>query len=304
MAALLDARAPLYGRASTVVVPTPFHGSDLADLWSADPQSAFWVDAALGGLPGFRQLVDPPAQDLDAWMVEEVLSPGSPLLDTAELALADHYEAGPKAQINAIVAAIAAGEQSFAGIARQSGIKHSALARPLESMRRSGLLTKIPDVLRAKRDRWTLADPHLRFWLSVVAPRRFELSAGRASTIWESVANTTWPSNVAGPRWREVVRHHLILTRSWPTTGVTVLADPINKTGIELDIVAMDGNKVVAIGEAKLRPLTNRDAARLDHARNLLDAPDAELILASPQGTTANGEHTAITTNDIYASRD
>jgi hypothetical protein len=58
MSELIASRAPLYGRAGTVVVPAPFAGGHLSALWEAgDGLDALWIDAALGGRPGYRPLV-------------------------------------------------------------------------------------------------------------------------------------------------------------------------------------------------------------------------------------------------------
>lgn len=53
------------------------------------------------------------------------------------------------------------------------------------------------------------ADPHLRLWLSIIAPNRPLLQAGRAQEIWSRVRDTTWRSQVLGPRWEAVVRDHI-----------------------------------------------------------------------------------------------
>lgn len=47
------------------------------------------------------------------------------------------------------------------------------------------------------------------------------------------------------------------------------------------DLVAMAGGRIVALGEAKLRPLGEDDLARLLRLRTLLGARDATLVLAS-----------------------
>jgi hypothetical protein len=51
-----------------------------------------------------------------------------------------------------------------------------------------------------------LANPYLRFWLAVVAPHESRLQAGAAAAIWERLADTTWRSQILGPRWESVAR--------------------------------------------------------------------------------------------------
>ncbi|HKI66039.1 MAG TPA: helix-turn-helix domain-containing protein [Solirubrobacterales bacterium] len=287
MSDLVEARAPLYGRASAVVVPAPLAGPDLAALWgSGDPLGTLWVDAALGGLPGYRPLVEPPAVDRDAWMVEEVLASGSPLLDAAEADLANVPELPAlRGVYRAILAAIAGGDRSFGAISRVAGLPSGALSRPLATLQRAGLVERVPDPLRSRRDRYELADPHLRLWLAIVAPNRSRLQAGAAPEVWSRVGATTWPSQVLGPRWEGVVRAHLAQTGGRfgevDSVGVTTVSDRSRRQSHELDLVAMRDDRVVALGEAKLRELGSEDLERLLAIRDLLEVPEAKLVLAS-----------------------
>ena len=291
MSQLIEAREPLYGRAGTVLVPTPFFGRDLVELWEVDePRAALWVDAALGGLPGYRPLLPPPGKDLDAWMAGEVLAPGSPLLDAAEADLAG--SADPPALrgvYRSILAAIAAGERSFSGIARVSGLAAGALSRPLAALERGSLVERVPDPLRGRRDRYELADPHLRFWLAAIVPNRSRLQAGAAAEVWERLRETTWPSQVLGPRWEAVVRAHVERESEsfggpFRTVGVTTVADRAGRSSHEVDLVAVREGRVATLGEAKLRALGVADLERLLRIQDLLDVPEATLVLASATG--------------------
>lgn len=291
---LIAARAPLYGRAATVVVPGPMQGPDLSELWGVDdPLSALWIDAALGGLPGYRPLVAPPGRSREAWVREELLGAGSPLLDAAEAALAEVPDPPALRGVHrAVLAAIAAGERTFSAISRVAGLPSGALSRPLAALQRAGLVERVPDPLRDRRDRYELADPHLRFWLAIIAPHRSRLQAGGAAEVWRAVGATTWPSQLLGPRWEAVVRSHLAragdgaLGAPVEAVGTTTVADRAARTSHEVDIVATRGGKVVAIGEAKLRRLGVEDARRLARIRELLGAPDAALLLASASEVT------------------
>lgn len=288
MSDLVEARAPLYGRAAAVVVPAPLAGPDLAEIWgTSDPLEALWVDAALGGLPGYRPLVTPPADDLDAWMTSELLVPGSPLLDAAEADLAGLPDPPAlRGVYRAILNAIAGGERTFSAISRVAGLPSGALSRPLAALERAGLVERIPDLLRARRDRYELANPHLRFWLAIVAPHESRLQAGAAPAIWERLADTTWRAQILGPRWEAIARAHVSRHDGGPAgpldaVGATTVSDRSARRSVEVDLVATRDGQVVAIGEAKLRALGPPDLERLQHVRELLAAPDAKLILAS-----------------------
>lgn len=291
MSDLVEPRAPLYGRAGVVIVPAALGGAELKELWGAKgAQQVLWIDAALGGLPGYRPLVSPPGADLDRWMTDEILAAGSPLLDAAEAALAGLSDPPAlRGVYRAILVAIAGGERTFSGISRIAGMPSGALSRPLTSLQRAGLVERVPDPLRARRDRYELADPHLRLWLSIIAPARSRLQAGAGADVWAGARETTWPSQVLGPRWETVVRHHVARGREGrigpvDAVGVTTVADRAAKHGHEVDLVAVREGKVVAIGESKLRELGVADLDRLVRVRELLGAPSASLVLASAAG--------------------
>lgn len=308
MRALLEPHAPLYGRAALVLIPPMLQGGDLRRLWGdLTPERALWVDAALGGLPGYRPLVEPP-KSLDRWMVEHVLSASSPLLDAAEASLSTGPDAVAGVLPRSIIAAIAAGEHTFAGIARRTGTPATALSRPLRDLERAGVVGRVRDPLRSRRDRFELANPHLNFWLAVVAPFRSQLQAGRAEQAWSAVGETTWPSQVLGRRWESVVRSYA--ERAWDdhgvvTVGVTAVSDRKARAQHELDLVATRGSDVVALGESKLRRLGEGDLDRLRRLRTLLGADSATLVLASATGFDRGLKPTAdvvtVTPGDVYA---
>jgi uncharacterized protein len=310
MADLVSAQAPLYGRSAAIVVPAPFAGPDLARLWQVDdPTAALWVDAAVGGLPGYRPLLAPPdGDDLGRWMVDEVLAPTSPLLDVAEAALADTAPHLNRGVHRTILAAIAAGNRSFSTIARVAGQPTGSLTRPLAALERAGLVARVPDALRSRRDTYDLADPHLRTWLTIIAPHRSALQAGRAAEVWAGVSETTWRAQILGPRWEAVVRAHVAHTGAdvgpVESVGTTTVADRTHRTSHEVDLVATRGGEVVALGEAKLRPLGRADLDRLRRVRDLVGAPGARLVLASATDVDADvaddPEVTAVVPADVY----
>ncbi|MFT3853226.1 MAG: ArsR family transcriptional regulator [Ilumatobacteraceae bacterium] len=276
---------PRDGRAAAVVVPAPFAGRDLARLWRrGSATSTLWIDAAIGGLPGYRPLLDPPGPDLDGWMIDEVLAPSSPLLDAAEAALGAALAPRTSGVFVTLLRALARGERTYTGLARASGLPAGALSRPLAALERAGLVNRVPDVLRNRRDLYDLADPHLRMWLSVIEPNRSALQAGRSREVWRSVRTTAWPSQVLGPRWESVVREWVAgsaAAGSPQRVGWTALSDRAGRTVHELDVVGVSGSEVVAIGEAKLRRLGPADLDRLRALRDRLGAPDARLVMAS-----------------------
>jgi len=314
MSELVETHAPLYGRAGTVIVPAPLAGADLRALWDApSPTATLWIDAALGGLPGYRPLVAPPGNDLDAWMTDEVLAPGSPLLDAAEADLADLDDPPAlRGAYRAILNAIAAGERTFNAISRVAGLPSGALSRPLAALQRAGLVDRVPDPLRSRRDRYELANPHLRLWLAIIARNSARLQAGRAREVWTAVGETAWRSQVLGPRWEAVVRAHVATGAvagigDADTVGATHVPDRHAKRNRELDMIAMRSGEPIAIGEAKLRRLGRDDFERLRAIGQSLGAPGVRLVLASADGVDAAVAKrqgvTAITPATVYGGR-
>lgn len=310
MSELSAARAPLFGRASLIVVPNPFAGPALAELWGgAAPAAARWIDAALGGLAGYRPLVAAPGRSLDRWMTDVLLAPSSPLLNLGDAALSDLPAGASRSTLHSILGAIAIGEHTFGAIARVAGVAVTALPRPLGMLERAGLVTRVADPLRRRRDRYDLADPFLRFWLSIVAPNRSALSAGRARELWPTL-EPVWRSKVLGPRWESVVRSHVLARSSAllgepaQVVGVTTVTDRTTRSTLEVDLIATAGGRIVAIGETKSRRIGAADVGRLERIRTLVGAPDARLVLASATsvavGARATTDLVSITPSDIY----
>jgi uncharacterized protein len=221
-----------------------------------------------------------------------VLAPSSPLLDAAEAALADVPEVSHRGVYRAVLDAIAGGERTFSAIARVAGQPTGALSRPMAALERSGLVTRVADPLRGRRDTYDLADPHLRAWLTIIGPHRSRLQAGHGAAVWARLRGTTWRSQVLGPRWESVVRDHLTRAQdrrldAIDLVGSTTVSDRAARTSHEVNIVAMRGREVVALGEAKLRPLGRTDLDRLRRIRTLLGAGDARIVLASTAGIEA-----------------
>jgi hypothetical protein len=171
---------------------------------------------------------------------------------------------------------------------------------------------RVPDPRRARRDRYELANPHLRLWLAVIAPNGSRLQAGGAQEVWARLGETTWRSQVLGPRWEAVAREHLAggaddRLGAVDVVGATTVSDRAGGRSHEVDVVAMRAGRIVAIGEAKLRALGASDVERLLRIRELLDAPHASLVLASATGVdpiqAALPEVIAIEPADVYGRR-
>lgn len=87
--------------------------------------------------------------------------------------------------------------------------------------------------------------------------------------------------------------------------GASAVSDRVRRRSHEVDLVAMRGGRIAALGEAKLRTLGASDLDRLLRIRDLLDAPDAAIVLASVAGVDPSlrtrPDLIAIEPADVYA---
>lgn len=120
--------------------------------------------------------------------------------------------------------------------------------------------------------------------------------AGRpAQEVWSRVRDTTWRSQVLGPRWEAVVRDHIargdqVGVGPVEQVGVSTVSDRAARRSHELDLLALRAGEVVALGEAKLRKLGRDDLVRLLRVRDLLGAPNATIVLAPATGVELSSD--------------
>ena len=299
---LLDRDQPLFGRAQLAQVVASFDFRSAAQFWGAadKPHLAVLIGAVVGGLAGYRDvLVDSPASvdDFDAWIVDRVLSPSSPLLE--EDALVFESSALTATVYRSILAAVARGDRTPTGIASRTGRVVSSLVRPIERLVEAGLLAQVGDPLRTRRSQYELADPFLVFHDAIIRPNRTRIRRRQQAAVWTESA-ATWRARLVGPHFERLARAAVLEhgdefgLSGVASVGATSVADRKARHGHQLDVIAVSsGGEVVAIGEAKhtARPRTLSDLDRLDHIRSLLAAaPDrgCRLLLFSAHGFDRN----------------
>jgi hypothetical protein len=299
---LLGRGSPLFGKVSMALSPSALEPVDLARLWGADlPLASLWIDAALGPLPGYRNLADPPGDDLAEWMCARVLAAGSPVVEAAAAGVPDLLRGVEGAVGRSILDAVASAEMTADSIADSVGVPVDEALTVLHALERSGTLVRVRDLLRERRDTYDLADPHLRFWLSLVAPHRSALMAGRADEVWASGADAAWSSNVLARRWSAVVRQHVLRTGVGPWE-----MSPIAMVGASpgADLVAVDSDRtVVAVGRTSVGPLGLADLREIEGLRESLGVPAATVVLASASDVDPAVEDAGavvLTPGDVY----
>ena len=159
MGGLLAGNAPLRGRAGLEMVIKPFGYRDAARFWGVtDPGLAVRLHAIVGGTPAYRRQFirdDAPADpgDFDDWVVRSVLNPDRPLLREARYLLAEETDIRDPALYHSVLAAIAARNETWGGIANYIGRKTADIAHPLTVLEDAGLRwPNRADVFRAGAD--------------------------------------------------------------------------------------------------------------------------------------------------------
>ncbi len=308
MSRLLSGQQALRGRVATELVVGPFDFRAAAAFWgvAADPRLAFLLYAVLGGTPGYRDLLGtgPGSEgDLGAWLAAGILNPSHALFREADFVLAEEPAITDRAIYQATLAAVAAGKRTSGAIAAALGRPETSMTHLLDGLARAGFIERAEDVLRARRPTVRILDPLLRFHHSVIRPdaRRFE--ARRTEDAWRDAA-ARFATGVIGPSFEEIARAWTWSYASEATlggrpthVGTTVIADPIGRSLLELDVVAVDrtmpgagGPRVLLLGEAKAstRARGVGDLRRLERARDLLrgraEVADARLAIVGLGG--------------------
>lgn len=175
---VLDPKAPLFGRAREAfeIRPlTPRWLGPALGLRSAIDFVAAWN--VWGGLPRYWELAAAFA-DRRAAVDALVLDPSGPLHDEPSRLLLE--ERPPAVGLRPMLDAIGAGAHKVSEIAGRIGAPATSLARSMTRLVELGLVVRETPFGQpersTKRALYRLADPFLRLWFSLVAPRRAMLA--------------------------------------------------------------------------------------------------------------------------------
>jgi uncharacterized protein len=307
MGGLLSGQAPLRGRAGLELIVHPFGYRDAARFWGiTDPRLALLVHSVVGGTPAYRRELareDTPADlaDFDGWVVRTVLNPQTPLFREARYLLAEGTEIRDPSLYHSVLAAVAEGHNTSGGIGSYIGRKSNEVAHPLRVLEDCRLLIREPDVFRSGRARYRIAEPLVTFYQAIMSREWARLELGGGQAVWAG-ARARFGSQVMGPHFETVCRDYAVAASpaafgSLPgQVGSGVVADPANRTQIEVDVVVLAPaepgrpRRVLSLGEAKWdRVMDIRHVERLRRARDLLaikgfDTRDAILACYSGAG--------------------
>lgn len=312
---VLDARAPLYGRAREILDVKP-----LGMFWAgralglSAPRAIVDAFAVWGGVPRYWELA---AEGSSLWQsVEElVLDPLGVLHNEPQRLLLDDMR--DTVQAASILALVGAGCCRPSEIAARLQKPATSLTRPVERLLELGLLrreTPFGAPARSpKRTLYRIADPFLAFWFRYVEPNRSRLEAGLVAPV-RAAAAEDFPMH-AGAVWEAQARDNFARMRldgaDWMPAG-RWWGPGTDRRPLEIDVVAESADRrTLFVGEAKLRAGAE-EAGRLlqeldGKARRLPFAGEYERIVTRllPAFVEGNGAPPGVVPPDevIAASR-
>ena len=221
---ILNAGAPLYGRAVEVLRINPLRAgyiSDAAGLRDARAMLDYYT--CWGGVPRYWELSHSFGADLKTAVDDLVLSPLGVLHDEVGRLL--RQEMPSAVPLRPVLDAIGLGAHKSSEIAGRLQTTATSIARPLRQLQELGYVRRdVPfgeSEKRSKKSVYELADPFLRLWFQVVAPHRGALrsasGAGRRKLL-----ESAW-SGLRARAWEEVCREAVPLLErvegDWGVSG-------------------------------------------------------------------------------------
>ena len=318
MRSLLTGTAPLRGRASLEMVLQPFDYRESAEFWglATDPDTAFHVNALVGGTPAYREMSggSPSSTGLAEWVVDGLLDPASAMFREGNVLLYEQPGLIDPGLYFSVLGAVASGATRRSGIAAALGRPSGALAHPLAVLEELQLIERAEDALRATRPVYRVAEPIIRLSQLVIRPREARLVARQGRQIWEEAADTV-SARIYGPHLEALARewtslHARHLGGAVSIASASTLRCRNHPGGHELDIVAIENlpnrkPRILAIGEAKAtkRQIGVDEIARLEHIRTLLPPENTSeaptLLLFAKSGFTEGASAEARSREDV-----
>lgn len=296
MEALNEYGRPFHQRASEMVVPT-LNPADVADMLDLPAAEAFDAYLVSGGLPLILEDWPTGAQVMD-YLAETLQDPTSALLVSGERSIAAEFP--PESHTRRVLKAVGAGERTFSRIARAAGdLSQASLARALQILVSKRVVdAATPLSTRPSREtRYSVADPHLRFWLPFLGPYLPEVERGRGDLVLARIHASwrAWRGRAIEPVIREALRR---LPEQLPPGTDAIGGYWTRSNHPEVDLIGADraptADTITLVGSIKWldgRPFDTRDLGELVHHRTQVPgaADDTELLAVSRTGATIEG---------------
>lgn len=215
--AILDASAPLYGRADEIIKMGPISAGyigEALDLQNAKDQIEAY--AVWGGVPKYWELVKNYGGSLIECIDNLVLDPMGPLNDEPNRLLQE--EIPTAVSLRPILDAIGLGAHRLSEIAARTAHPATSLTRPIQRLLELDLVKReIPfgsQENHSKRTLYKIHDPFVKFWFDIVASRRstFAQTTSVNRKKWLKLNMHYFFSNA----WEELCRQAVpLITQDW-----------------------------------------------------------------------------------------
>lgn len=251
---VLNANEPLYGRAQEIIKLKPINPFYLQSALNLkDVKKSVEAYSVWGGIPRYWELAASYNERIFESVEALVLDPQGILHEEPMRLLLE--ESPPAITLRPVLDAIGSGAHKLSEIAARLNLPSTALTRPLERLRDLGYVERETPFGTSEKDTkrslYKIQDPFLRFWFSVVAPRRSALSqiGKKARLMWlKETLPILWAQT-----WEDLCR-----------TSISYLSEKLNGVifepakrfwhgnGPEWDVVAESfDKKILLLGEAK-----------------------------------------------------
>jgi len=238
---VLDASAPLYGRADQIIKLQPLLPGYIGDAVGMDSaRSLLDFYTCWGGVPRYWELACRFGDRHMAALDELVLSPMGVLHDEIDRLL--RQEMPSAITLRPLLDAIGMGAHRSSEIAARLQTPATSLARGLKQLQELGYVQReVPfgeDEKRAKKAIYHLADPFLRLWFKTVASHRGNLrtatAAGRKQLLqrvwpqlqaaaWEELCRLALPRmGLFGCEWGPAARHWQANQSEWDAVSASL----------------------------------------------------------------------------------
>jgi AAA+ ATPase superfamily predicted ATPase len=204
--------------------------------------------AACGGYPLHLRAWDSEAP-VDVNLLRLAFTAGGLLMQDAESILSE--ELSGTLGHSRILAAVGRGRTKYGEIANEAGQR---VELPLETLVRAGFLRKTLPVGAPKGAHATyeIGDPYLSFWFTCVYANTVEIESGQGGAVLRRM-RTLWQRHL-GSVFEELARDHarrLVSEGRLPKEMVIGRWWTVHGTPCEVDVLGLEGNRSVLVGEAR-----------------------------------------------------